>query len=83
MDEYSKILVDTVTSACGPLPLKGKKIIFAVGVKLFTFIYYVFISAFISDVFAAQTFYKFRKPVACDAVGDNRTSFFFEKYSRN
>ena len=31
MDEYSKILVDTVTSACGPLPLKGKKIIVDAG----------------------------------------------------
>ena len=31
MDEYSQILVDTVESACGKLPLKGKKIIVDAG----------------------------------------------------
>lgn len=31
MDEYSEILVDTVESACGKLPLKGKKIIVDAG----------------------------------------------------
>jgi len=31
MDEYSKILVNTVESACGKLPLKGKKIIVDAG----------------------------------------------------
>ncbi len=31
MDEYSRILVETVESACGKLPLKGKKIIVDAG----------------------------------------------------